>query len=311
MWNAMSKKTRLLFLFLMPFSLSCSFSMDWVPTPTPTVFVFPTETAVAIPPLTSEMIENMEYTLQDLNGNNRAYHLTDGSFQSSADSAPLEFVSVVLGEQIVFGDLNGDGADDAAATIAVNYGGTGVFVSVAAVVNENGKPRHAASWLIDDRPQVNDLKVQNGTIFVDAVIHGPNDPGCCPAQPITQTYRLTASGLTLVRATSKTPGGLERVITIQSPFDGSEVSGAVRIQGAVTIAPFENTLGYRVYNDQGNEIAAGPLMVSAPDLGAPGTFDATLDLSALAPGPILLIIADFSAADGSVLAMDSVRLIVR
>lgn len=307
----MRRRSLLLLILLIPFSLSCSFSMDWVPTPTPTVFVFPTETAVVVPPLTSEMIENMEYTLQDLNGNNRAYRLTDGAFHSGADPASPDFVSVRLGEQIVFGDLNDDGAEDAAVTIAVNYGGTGVFVSVAAVLNENGRPRHAASWMIDDRPQVNDLKIQNGTVFVDAVIHGPNDPGCCPAQPVTQTYRLTASGLTLVRATSKTPGGLERVITIESPFDGSEVSGAVQIRGNVTIAPFENNLSYRIYNDQGNEIAAGPMMVSAPDLGAPGTFDATLDLSAFAPGPILLIIADFSAADGSVLAMDSVRLIVR
>ncbi len=300
-----------LLILLIPFSLSCSFSMNWMPTPTPTAFVFPTETAVVILPLTSEMLENMEYTLQDPNGNNRAYRLTDGAFQSGADSASVDFVSVVLGEQIVFGDLNDDGAEDAAVTIAVNYGGTGVFVSAAAVVNENGKPRHIASWLIDDRPRINDLKIQNGTIFVDAVIHGPNDPGCCPEQVVTQTYRLTASGLTLVRATSKTPGGLERVITIESPFDGSEVSGTVQIKGNVTIAPFENNLSYRIYAGGGNELAAGPLMVSAPDLGAPGTFDATLDLSAFPPGPILLVIADFSAADGSVLAMDSVQLIVR
>ncbi|MEW6030694.1 MAG: Gmad2 immunoglobulin-like domain-containing protein [Chloroflexota bacterium] len=300
-----------LFILLIPFSLSCSFSMNWMPTPTPTFFVFPTETAVLIPPLTSDMIRNMDYTLQDFNGNSHAYRLTDGVFQGGADPAAVDFVSVVLGEQIVFGDLNDDGAEDAATTIAINFGGTGVFVSVAAVVNENGKPRHAASWLIDDRPRVNDLRIQNGTILVDAVIHGPNDPGCCPAQPVTQTYRLTASGLTLVRATSKTPGGLERAIVIESPFDGSEVSGAVRIQGNVTIAPFENNLSYRIYNGEGNEIAAGPLMVSAPDLGAPGTFDSTLDLAAFPPGPILLVIADFSAADGSVLAMDSVRLVVR
>lgn len=307
----MNRRRSLFLLFLIPFSLSCTFSMNWMPTPTPTVFVFPTETSVSIPPLTSDMLENMDYTLQDFNNNSHAYHLVDGIFQGGNDPASVDFVSVTLGEQIVFGDLNDDGAEDAAVTIAVNYGGTGVFVSVAAVVNENGKPRHTASWLIDDRPQINDLKIQNGTIFVDAIIHGPSDPGCCPAQPVTQTYRLTASGLTLVRATSKTPGGLERVITIESPFDGSEVSGAVQVKGNVTIAPFENNLSYRIYTGEGNELAAGPLMVSAPDLGAPGTFDATLDLSAFPRGPILLVIADFSAADGSVLAMNSVQLIVR
>jgi hypothetical protein len=79
----------------------------------------------------------------------------------------------------------------------------------------------------------------------------------------------------------------------------------------VTIAPFENNLSYRVYDEQGNELAAGPIMVDAPDFGAPGTFTATLDLAAFPPGRLFIEIADLSAADGSVLALATVMVVVR
>jgi hypothetical protein len=79
----------------------------------------------------------------------------------------------------------------------------------------------------------------------------------------------------------------------------------------VTIAPFENTLTYRVFNEQGNELTAGPITVDAPDFGAPGTFTVTLDASTFPIGRIRIVIADLSAADGSVLALDSVMVVVK
>jgi hypothetical protein len=79
----------------------------------------------------------------------------------------------------------------------------------------------------------------------------------------------------------------------------------------VTISPFENNLSYRVYNEQGNELAAGPIMVTAPDLGAPGTFTVTLDLGAFPMGRLHIEISDLSAADGSVLALASVAVVVK
>ncbi len=55
----------------------------------------------------------------------------------------------------------------------------------------------------------------------------------------------------------------------------------------------------------------GPVNVDAADLGAPGTFNVTLDLGAFPPGRIRIELSDLSAADGSVLALDSVMVIVR
>ena len=146
---------------------------------------------------------------------------------------------------------------------------------------------------------------------MDAVVHSFNDPACCPEFAVTRTFRLIGGSLVLVNATSQTPGGGERVITIDAPLDGADASGALLIRGSVTISPFENNLSYRVYNEQGNELAAGPIMVSAPDLGAPGTFTATLDLSAFSIGRLWIEVSDLSAADGSVLALASVMVFVR
>ncbi len=47
------------------------------------------------------------------------------------------------------------------------------------------------------------------------------------------------------------------------------------------------------------------------DPGAASAFNATLDLSAFPPGNIRIEISDLSAADGSVLALDSVEVVVR
>ncbi len=285
-------------------------------TPTPAGPVDWTATPPNIPPLTIEQVLNAEYTITAFDGAAHVYRFSDGAYTQGTDPAAADFVSLHLvavqpDQQVMIGDLNQDGALDAAVLIAENYGGTGVFVSVAAVVNENGQPRHAASYTIDDRPAINLFNVQNGEIFLEAVVHDPNDPGCCPELPVTRTFQLVGNQLMLVGATSKTPLGSERVISIDAPQAGAEVSGTLQLQGSVAIAPFENTLSYSFYGMDGSELARGPIMVTAADLGAPGTFDVQIDLSGLPVGQVWLMVADFSAADGSVLALDSVNLVIQ
>jgi hypothetical protein len=80
----------------------------------------------------------------------------------------------------------------------------------------------------------------------------------------------------------------------------------------VAIAPFENTLTYRIYDVGGVELAVGAIAVTAADLGAPGAFDEVISLGNILSGAAIRIeIQDISAADGSLLAMDSVELVVK
>ena len=295
---------------LLFWTLACSLASIVPLTPTPTAYVFPTSTVITVPPLTVEQLKNAEYTIIGFDNASTLFRFSDGKLTRGDTSSP-DYADLRLLDFFPLGDLNEDGVNDAAVLIAENYGGTGVFVSVHVMLNEGGQPRQAASYMIDDRPQINTLEIRNGEIFLDAIVHDVDDPMCCPEFPVTRTFRLVGASLALVNATSQTPGGLSRVISIESPFAGQEGSGVLVIRGKVSIAPFENNLVMRVYNENGNELLVSPVMVDAPDMGAPGTFNVTLDLSAFPPGRILIELSDLSAADGSILALDSVMVVAR
>jgi hypothetical protein len=213
---------------------------------------------------------------------------------------------------VAFGDLNGDGIDEAAAMFLENYGGTGNFGLLTIYSNVNGLPVFLTSVLIDDRPMINSISIENGEVFLDAVTHGVDDGGCCPTLQTTRRYILMNNQLHMVNYTTNTPDGKKREIEITAPANGTEASGSVQVSGTVSIAPFENNLSYAVYDEAGNQYTAGPLPVTASDLGGPGTFNATFTLEGIPPGTTVYIeTQDVSAADGSWLAMDAVKILVK
>lgn len=274
----------------------------------------PTPTPVNdTPALTVDQLKNAHYDLLMQDGVIRTVQLQDGKYQEGSEPATPGFATIVMGELVAFGDLNGDGAQDAAVTLAADYGGTGVFVTVAAMLNQGGLPVFGASYYVDDRPIINALSVVNGEIFLDAIVHGVNDAMCCPALPTKRTLRYWQNTLVMASFSSKTPTGAERIITIDSPANGAEVEKIFSLKGNCTIAPFENTLAYAVYiPGMADPFTQGPLMVNAPDLGAPGTFELPLNFTAAGySGPVLITISDLSAADGSVIAQAAVFLVVK
>jgi hypothetical protein len=188
-----------------------------------------------------------------------------------------------------------------------------VFVSVVALINQGGQPEAVATALVDDRAMVNDLAIKDGLILLNATIHGTNDPACCPSLATTRTYRLIENALVLSRYTTKTPGGMERAITIEAPANASEISGTVTIQGSVTVAPFENNLSYSVFPQSGSDLLAqSGFLIKADTMGGPGTFDLVVDLSKITfKGPIRIQISDLSPADGSFLAMNTLYLVLK
>ena len=267
--------------------------------------------AAAISVLTPDQVKNAKYQLVSRDAQ-PIVQLINGAYQNTTDVSSANFMSISLAPQMAFGDLNGDGAGDAAVLLAENYGGTGVFVSVIAMLNQNGQPVQAASALIDDRPIINSLSIQNGQIFLDATIHGPNDPGCCAAQSTQRTYQLVAGKLVLTSFISKTPDGGGRVITIDSPTNGSTVSRPLNVTGYVTIAPFENNLAYSVFDTNNNQVATGSLLVKADQPGGPGMFTFPLDPSRNSfSGTLRIQIEDASPADGSILSLGSVTVNVK
>jgi hypothetical protein len=243
----------------------------------------------------------------------RTVQLVDGVYEEGT-MAGGDYVSVKVADFFDKGDLDGEAGDEYVMLVSENYGGSGVFVFLTVYKDENGTPKFVTSRMIDDRPQISELDIQDDReIYLDAIIHGIQDPMCCPTLRTTSHYRLgRTGGLLMIDYTTYTPGGQPRTIVIESPKEYTEVFGSIQVKGNVTIAPFENNLVYRIKDVGGVELAAGPVTVTASEMGGPGTFDEVIELGDLLSGTaITLEVQDLSAADGSLLAMDSVVLVVQ
>lgn len=301
---------------LLPFSLALLLTLaacaipSGSPPPNPAPATA-TATSPSLPPaheLTLEMLRSATYTLTGFSDSPQTVTLVDGAYTSGSDTTAIGYISVHMGEVAAFGDLNGDGISDAAVVLGVNTGGTAVFTYIAAVLNVNGAPVHAASLLIDDRPQIGGLSIVSGEILAQTVVHRGDDPMCCPSLPVEQGFRLyNGNGLVLTRWAGQTADGQPRAINITSPADLATVNYPFTVTGNVTVGPFENTLAYNIYAPDNSLVTSGSVMTDSPDMGQPGNFSLSVDLTAAGvTGLVRIEFVEHSMMDGSVMTLDSV-----
>ena len=147
------------------------------------------------PALTLDALKNAEYS-SDLAAAKKA-KLTNGVYEEQLGDGSSFKLNIRLVDPFATGDLNGDGAADAAVILAANTGGSGVFINLAAVVNNGGKPSPAAYADLGDRTRINSITIANGVIVMDVVTHALSDPMCCPTQ--NETYKFKLQGSQLVK----------------------------------------------------------------------------------------------------------------
>lgn len=115
--------------------------------------------------------------------------LQDGAYQAkTADGTEFR---LTLYDVIPTGDLNNDGAVDAAVLLMSTEGSTSVYYNLYPVLNRNGKPAAMAPTFIGDRIIPKNFEVVNGTIFLSFLTQGENDNMCCPTQEVSRSYTLT------------------------------------------------------------------------------------------------------------------------
>jgi putative lipoprotein len=167
-----------------------------------------TRLAPSAKPLTIKVLKNAEYQSEfAINGSVR---LSNGIYKGKIVPGSASELIVRLGDQIAFGDLNRDGAEDAVVVLITDPGGSGVFRHLGVVINEKGSPQHVASQRLGDRVRVKSLSVRSGEIIVQMMTHGPMDPMCCPTLQVTQNYILQEDKLVIanVRELMKTKWAL-------------------------------------------------------------------------------------------------------
>ena len=123
--------------------------------------------------------------------------LEDGKYEEEAAPGSATKTEVMLlPEYTALGELNEPAA--AAVILATNPGGSGTFIDLAVVTEQDGVPTNVATTNLGDRVQINSVAIQDNQIVVDMVNQGPDDPMCCPTQQVVQTYELQDDQLVLV-----------------------------------------------------------------------------------------------------------------
>jgi hypothetical protein len=76
----------------------------------------------------------------------------------------------------VYGDINGDGTEDAAILLIHDPGGSGTFFYVAGALNINSKYQGTNAVLLGDRITPRDLQIQNGVLIAKYTDRRPGEP---------------------------------------------------------------------------------------------------------------------------------------
>jgi hypothetical protein len=138
--------------------------------------------------LTPEALANLTY--QSELAPTGEVTLVDGEFED----ADNRYIAVLASTPQAFGQI--DGQDAAAVLLGENTGGSGIFVRLAVVLDQDGTPINVATTLLGDRVDVYTLAIdENGVIAVEMVRQGPNDPMCCPTEVVRILYTLDGDQL--------------------------------------------------------------------------------------------------------------------
>lgn len=95
--------------------------------------------------------------------------------------------------ETAFGDLNGDGVDDGVYLVAGNSGGSGIFVSMGALLAGFSQPLEPI--YLGDRTDIKSISITSGNIVLEILGHGPNDGLCCPSEKRRLVYSVKNNSL--------------------------------------------------------------------------------------------------------------------
>ena len=104
--------------------------------------------------------------------------------------------------QVSYGDLDGDGNDEAVVHVVCTYGANGAEDTVHVWTQRRGRTVHVASVTEPPRsvtgalpPAVSGVAVDGALVDVTWTRYAADDPNCCPSRLTTVTYELDGDAL--------------------------------------------------------------------------------------------------------------------
>ena len=215
-------------------------------------------------------LSNMTYRLdivsQALPGRDGSVILSGGHFEELyPDSAVGVAVDLI---DHTTGDLNADGLEDAIALLAINTGGTGTFIHLAAVIQETGALSHTATLFLGDRVRVESLNIEDGNLQVQMITHAPDDPLCCPTEQVTGTYTLQ-DGMLVTPEQSQVLPLAEAAIQALSIGDMAALASLVHPEARLRFSPYAYVLPEHLAFSQDQLLS----LMDDPNIYTWGAFD--------------------------------------
>lgn len=120
-------------------------------------------------------------------------HVVDGQFSEEIEGSPFRWWFSVAG--VVYGDLTGDGEEEAVVLTLCNGGGSGVYSSGTVYTMREGKPVPIVDLPVGDRADggIEGVEIQNGLLVLTR--NDGNGAMCCPEFTVTLTYRVVGNQL--------------------------------------------------------------------------------------------------------------------
>ena len=242
-------------------------------------------------PLTAAALDNATYRPLNPGTYPPTVKLVNGMARGS-------FNSDISQRNYVFGDLDGDGVDDAVATVVESLSGVaaGLDIVIAAYLNKAGVPTYLGGVSVGHATRIDSVTINNGVISVSGANVGPNfeDPFCCPNHPFSIQFTFDQSGAVNI-VSSTLPGAGDQPSTTSGATDdaGSADSAGGVVPAGGTAAASDGGPPSTLTDDvRGDVLAAvdrandawtrAGLSLNASDLdGAVGGKELTDDLAEL------------------------------
>jgi heat shock protein HslJ len=137
--------------------------------------------------LSPETLANLAYQSEWVDGG--MAQLVGGELRQPVAPGSATETLIQITDAMAFGQLP-DGRDAAAVVIITSPGGSGTFYDLALVAEEDGTLQNVASAFLGDRPLIDAIAFEGDSIIAQMVVHGPDDPMCCPTQQVQVTFGL-------------------------------------------------------------------------------------------------------------------------
>ncbi len=198
--------------------------------------------------------------------------LTDG--RSATPFAPGSATTVVTTLlQQSYGQLDGQGATDAAAILAHDPGGSGTFYYLAVVGMDNPAP----TLLLGDRLIVQHLSAANGQVVVTYLDRALDTPFAAPPTiPVTRSFAAERGALVEIGAGSCESQNLDQLgsfVFVTAPAPGAQLFSGFTVEGCSST--FESTVQWSLRDRAGAVLNSGFTMGGGVD--GPERFSFTVE----------------------------------